>query len=163
MELFKERLARLHSPQAFASIATLLAFTKHSIELGLKPQAAMILICSQGQLKCRHSFGLRNYEAPLQLQQKDFIWPMQKLFHEAGSVQLAASEERLPKALRDCFSEHQFLGLQSIMVKTKPAALLVIAENEELNAQRMQLFTQFGEAFHKALLCQLGARSTATS
>lgn len=168
--LFSESLQRLMGRQPFASNGHLLEYCNRAMQMGLASQAGMILICSKGQLKCRHSFGLNFQTSRSQHTEAGQAAPtaaltfdnpqnttnlLHKILLKAAAARVDADNSQLPPALRQLFLPSQQLALMSILLKGQPAAILLLAENHSISEQRYLQFKQLGQGFYHALLRQL--------
>lgn len=157
-EILKSSLKRLLSKQAFKSSKHLLEFTLQSLKRGLASKAGLIWVYSRGELKSRHHYGLEEGISPspftLSNSRSDIS---HRLMQKAACVRLDAKHPSLPTELKALLHPRQEIALMSILVANKPAALLMLVQDEKLDDEHLRFFKQLGHGFHQALLQQLKA------
>lgn len=155
---FKQNLKRLLHNDRFSSMAELLNYTALSLRGGLNCNSGAILVFSQGKLKLKKHFGLResqtNTAAPLELEPQSSPLLMQ-LLQQAAGTRLQADDDKLPAALRELFIPSQQIALMSVLVGNRPAAMLLIAQDHGVSDLCYKQFKQLSHAFHQSLLRQL--------
>ncbi|WP_299977546.1 hypothetical protein [uncultured Pseudoteredinibacter sp.] len=159
-DILKSSLKRLLNKQSFKSSNHLLEFTLQSLKRGLTSKAGLIWVYSRGEFKSRHHYGLGEDISPSAFtanQSSNNI--CLRLLQKAAAVRLSSQHPSLPQGLQILLSPKQEVALMSIFVANKPAALLMLVQDEHLDDEHFRYFKQLGHGFHQALLQQLKVKN----
>ncbi|GAA6150942.1 hypothetical protein [Pseudoteredinibacter isoporae] len=157
--LLKQCLKRLLGDQRFSSSQHLLAFTLQAFRRGLASRGAFIWVYQQGQLSCRHFYGLDEDRQPQPFKPEAVSSDIcHRLLQKPAAIRINAQHPSLSPELKSLLYPQQQVAMMSILVGGKPAAVLMLIEEHSIDDEQFRLFKQLSHGFHQALLRQLQAK-----